>query len=237
MTRLSRRSLLAAPAIAFADTKPKLLLPSDQPDEHGFRLMWYNPVPPIDQAKWRLNIAGLVDRPRQITLAELRSLPQIEQNSRMKCVQCWSGRATWAGFRFASLLDLAKPQRKARAIRIDCADKWYEYMSLEEMASPRVLFALDLAGKPLPDEHGAPLRLIDPSKYGYKSAKLITSITFVEEGKGSMACDIGPYYSPTGEILAGYDTPLDLVPQAATHGWKLDPKARRKIKGGEITDY
>ena len=56
----------------------------------------------------------------------------------------------------------AKPQRKARAIRIDCADKWYEYMSLEEMASPRVLFALDLAGKPLPDKHGAPLRLIDP---------------------------------------------------------------------------
>ena len=39
-----------------------------------------------------------------------------------------------------------------------------------------------------------------------------------------MACDIGPYYSPSGEILAGYDTPLDLVPQAATPGWKLDRK-------------
>jgi hypothetical protein len=52
-----------------------------------------------------------------------------------------------------------------------------------------------------------------------------------------MACDIGPYYSPSGEILAGYDTPLDLVPQAATRGSKLDPKARRKIKGGEITEY
>jgi len=99
-------------------------------------------------------------------------------------------------------------------------------MSLEEMANPRVLFALDMAGKPLPDNHGAPLRLIDPSKYGYKSAKLITSLTFVEEGKGSMACDIGPYYSPTGEILAGYDTPLD-----------LGAKTKRKIKGGEITEY
>ncbi len=110
-------------------------------------------------------------------------------------------------------------------------------MSLDEMANPRVLFALDLAAKPLPDNHGAPLRLIDPSKYGYKSAKLITTLTFVEEGKGSMACDIGPYYSPSGDILAGYDTPLDLVPQAATRGWKLDPKSRRKIKGGEITEY
>ena len=60
-----------------------------------------------------------------------------------------------------------------------------------------------MAGKPLADKHGAPLRLIDPSRYGYKSAKLITSIKFVEEGKGSMACDIGPYYSPQGRYLAG----------------------------------
>jgi hypothetical protein len=67
--------------------------------------------------------------------------------------------------------------------------------------------------------------LIDPSRYGYKSAKLITSITFVGEAKGSMACDIGPYYSPKGEILPGYDTPLDLG------------GAKRKITGGEITGY
>lgn len=216
----------AAPLLAGADVKPKLLLPTDVPDAHGFRLMWYNPVPPIDQTSYRLAIKGLVERPRGFTVAELRALPQVKQNSRMKCVQCWSGRAEWGGFRFGDILDVVKPRKNARAIRIDCADKWYEYMSLAEMANPRVLMVLDLAGKPLPDNHGAPLRLIDPSKYGYKSAKLITAITFVEEGKGSMACDIGPYYSPTGDILAGYDTPLD-----------LGGKVRRKIKGGEITEY
>ena len=70
------------------------------------------------------------------------------------------------------------------------------------------------------------LKMIDPSRYGYKSAKLMTSIEFVSEGKGSMACDIGPYYSPGGEILPGYDTPLD-----------LGGKTKRKIKGGEITDF
>jgi DMSO/TMAO reductase YedYZ molybdopterin-dependent catalytic subunit len=78
----------------------------------------------------------------------------------------------------------------------------------------------------LADRHGTPLRLIDPARYGYKSAKLITSIEFTEEGKGSMACDIGPYYTPGGEIQSGYDTPLDLGGQT-----------KRKIKGGEITDY
>lgn len=111
-------------------------------------------------------------------------------------------------------------------MRIDCADKWYEYMLLDEMAEPGVMLCTEMAGKPLTDQHGAPLRLLAPSKYGYKSAKLITKITFVEEGGGSMACDIGPCYSPTGEILAAYDHPLD-----------LGPRERRKITGGEIVAY
>lgn len=231
---MKRREWLAASAataVAVASaaetTKPKLLLPSDQPDEFGFRLMWYNPVPPIDQAKYRLRIGGLIEKPLALTVGDLRKYPQESQSARMKCVQCWSGRATWGGFRFGNLLDSAKPLKKAKAVRIDCADKWYEYFTLSELASPRLMMVLDLAGAPLPDRHGAPLRLLDPSKYGYKSAKLITAITFVEEGKGSMACDIGPYYSPTGEILAGYDTPLDLG----------GGKTKRKINGGEITAY
>lgn len=223
-----RRFLLAAGAatggVRAAETR--VLLPSDQADEHGFRLMWFNPVPPIDQKTWRLKIGGLVERPLEFSVSELRRFPRDMQDSRMKCVQCWSARTTWGGFRFHELLELAKPKSSAKAVRIDCADKWYEYFSMQDLLSPRVLLALDMAGKPLPDKHGAPLRLIDPSRYGYKSAKLITAIHFLSEGKGSMACDIGPYYSPGGEIQAGYDHPLD-----------LGGNARRKIKGGEITEY
>jgi DMSO/TMAO reductase YedYZ molybdopterin-dependent catalytic subunit len=159
-------------------------------------------------------------------LEQLRRFPQETQLSRLKCVQCWSSRATWGGFRFGHLMEVAKPRKVANAVRIDCADGWYEYMSIDELLSPRVLLTLDMEGKPLASRHGAPLRLIDPSKYGYKSAKLITSIEFVDEGKGSMACDLGPYYSPSGEILPGYDHPLD-----------LGGKVRKKIKGGEITEY
>lgn len=226
---LNRRTLLAlaaAQASAASPTKPKLLLPSDQPDEHFLKLMWFNPVPPINQTTWRLGVKGLVEKPLQLPLAQLRGLPQQTQSSRMKCVQCWSGRATWSGFRFQQLLDIAKPTRNAKAVRIDCADKWYEYFTIEDLLQKNVMLVLDLAGKPLPDKHGAPLRLLDPSRYGYKSAKLITAITFVTEGKGSMACDIGPYYSPDGRILPGYDTPLD-----------LGGKVKHKITGGEILDY
>jgi sulfoxide reductase catalytic subunit YedY len=228
---MNRRRFLASAAasaagLSAAPVKGKLLLPSDEPDELGFRLMWYNPVPAIDVSSYQLTIRGLAEKPQVLPLEQLRRFPQETQSSRLKCVQCWSARTNWSGFRFANIMELVKPLRTAKAVRIDCADKWYEYFSLEDLASTRVLLALDMAGQPLADRHGAPLRLIDPARYGYKSAKLITSIEFVAEGKGSMACDIGPYYSPGGEIKAGYDHPLD-----------LGPNVRRKIAGGEITEY
>ncbi len=226
-----RRKFLAALSAAGGASQLRadesdVLLPTDDPDRYGFRIMWYNPPVPIDKENYRLEIGGLVEKPQRISLERLNSYAQVEQNSRMKCVQCWSGRATWGGFRFGELLEDVKPSLKAKAVRFDCHDKWYEYMSLEEMANPRVLLALRMAGETLTDQHGAPLRLIDPSKYGYKSCKLITKITFVEKGEGSMACDIGPYYSPDGRILPGYDHPLD-----------LGNNVRKKIEGGEITAY
>ena len=225
---MNRRAFVASAMtlkLRAAENKSNLLLPSDTPDEHHLRIMWYNPVPPIDQTSYRLSIKGYVEKPGAWSLASLRKFPHETQSSRLKCVQCWSSRISWGGFRFGHLIEAVKPTKAAKAVRIDCADKWYEYFSLQDLLSNRVLMALDMAGKPLPNKHGAPLRLIDPARYGYKSAKLITSITFVGEAKGSMACDIGPYYSPTGDILAGYDTPLDLG------------GAKRKISGGEITGY
>lgn len=225
---MNRRTFVAS-AVALrvhgAETKPKLLLPSDTPDEYHFRTMWHNPVPPIDSETYKLQIGGLIEKPGAFTLEVLRKLPQERQSSRLKCVQCWSSRVEWSGFRFGHLVEMAKPTKTAKAVRIDCADKWYEHFTVEELLSPRVLLVLDMAGKPLSGGHGAPLRLIDPSRYGYKSAKVITAITFVPEVKGSMACDIGPYYTPGGDILAGYDTPLDLG------------RTKRKIPGGEITEY
>ena len=229
---MKRRAFIGALAASAAGRKGvfgqqrKLLLPSDQPDEFGLRIMWSNPIPPIDQKAWVLKISGLVEKPQSLSLEALRKLPHIEQSARMKCVQCWSARAMWGGFRFADLVETVKPLATAKVVRIDCADKWFEYMSIPDMLSPRVLMVLDLGGKPLPDQHGAPLRLLDPTRYGYMSAKLITSITFLAEGKGSMACDNGAYYSVEGKIVAGYDHPLD-----------LGPDVRKKIVGGEITEY
>ena len=203
---MNRRAFVASAMtlkLRAAENKSNLLLPSDTPDEHHLRIMWYNPVSPIDQTSYRLSIKGYVEKPGAWSLASLRKFPHETQSSRLKCVQCWSSRINWGGFRFGHLIEAVKPTKAAKAVRVDCADKWYEYFSLQDLLSNRVLMALDMAGKPLPNKHGAPLRLIDPARYGYKSAKLISSITFVGEAKGSMACDIGPYYSPSGRDSGG----------------------------------
>ena len=189
---LNRRNLLAfAPASA-----------SGQPGEFHLPLMWRSPVAPFTAETWRLQLKGLVEKPRQIPLTQLRALLQQTQTSRRKRAPPGPARASRYGFRFHQLLDIGKPPKKATAVRIDCADKWYEYFNLEDLRQPNVIFVPDLAGQPLPD----------PSRYDYKSARLIMAITFAEMGKGGMVCDIGPCYSPGG-------------------------KTKRKITGGEITEY
>src|SRR4051794_23977324 len=103
---MNRRLFVAsAAAAALRGAETKLLLPSDKPDEFNFRLMWYSPVPPIDQSKYQLRVAGLVDKPSSFVITDLRRFPQESQNTRMKCVQCWSARADWGGFRFGHLLE------------------------------------------------------------------------------------------------------------------------------------
>ena len=222
---MRRRRFLAAAAGATARAAERgaVLLPTDTPDEFGFRIMWCNRVPPIEKSAYRLEVGSMVEKPLNLSFNDLNAYPSFERSTRLKCVQCRWARTTWSGFRFEELVEDVKPLAKATSVRIDCADK---YMSLDEMVEPGVMLCLDVAGRPLTDQLGAPLCLVSPSKYGYKSAKLITRITFVEEGKGSMACDIGPYYSPTGEVLPGYD-----------HSRDLGPGARKKIPEGEILAY
>ena len=146
----------AAAASLRADTR--LLLPSDKPDEFNFRLMWYNPVPPSIRIHIVFKSRDSSISPASFSVADLRRLPHESQNTRMKCVQCWSARAEWGGFRFGHLLEAVKPRKNAKAVRLDCADKWYEYFTIEDLLSPRVLFAMDMQGQPLAERHGAPLR-------------------------------------------------------------------------------
>jgi len=201
------------------------IIPTNKPDRFGLKVMAFNPIPVPDPAKWELAIGGLTHEPLQLKAGDLNRLPRIAQSSRLKCVQCWSGRVNWEGFRSDELVKLARPKPEATWVRVDCADKYYDFVKLDDLVNPRTLFALGMNGEALTPEHGAPLRLVMPFKYGYKSSKLITKLTFIEQGGRGLVADGWPYYSETGDILPGVDHPFEF------------PDEARKISGGEIVEY
>jgi sulfoxide reductase catalytic subunit YedY len=195
-------------------------------DRQGFYIRYYKPFPAVDKASWRLEVAGLVETPRSFTLDELLALPRTRLNARMKCVECWSARALWEGFRYEELARLVGPQPAAQYLHITCADDYWEVISIEEMRHPRALFVTHMNGSLLPDEYGAPLRVLLPWKYGYKSPKAITRIEFRQEGGRGYWPSVGPY-TAEGDIRQGMDRPLDIG----------DGREARPIAGGEITEY
>lgn len=209
-----------------ADTQGrKLIIPTDSPDRFKLKVMEFNPIAALDSAKWELEIGGLCAKPVKLKLADLKQFKAVKQSSRLKCVQCWSARIAWEGFRCGEIFRIADPKPSATHVRLDCADMYYDYVKLDELLHPRTLFALGMNGEPLTPEHGAPMRLVMPFKYGYKSSKLIAKITFVDHWGQGVVADTWPYYSQTGDIEPGYDHPFDF------------PGETRKIKGGEVTEY
>jgi DMSO/TMAO reductase YedYZ molybdopterin-dependent catalytic subunit len=187
--------------------------------------MAFNPIRVPDPALWELTVGGLAHEALTLKAADLERFTKVEQNSRLKCVQCWSGRVTWVGFRAQELIALAAPKKGADWVKVECADKYYDFVKIEDLRHPRTLFATAMNGEALTPEHGAPLRLVMPQKYGYKSSKLITSLTFVADGGRGLVADGWPYYSETGDILPGVDHPFEF------------PDEARKIPGGEIVEY
>jgi DMSO/TMAO reductase YedYZ molybdopterin-dependent catalytic subunit len=140
------------------------------------------PYPRFDPATWRLRIDGLVERPVELTYAQLRGLPRAEQVSDFHCVTGWSvDGVRWRGVRFAALLDLARPRPAARALTFASAeDPYVDSLTLEQLRAPDAMLAYDMDGAPLTREHGAPARVVMPRMYGYKGVKWLRRITVTD---------------------------------------------------------
>jgi len=177
-------------------------------DREGFYIRFYKPFKSVDPSKWMLKVGGLCENPKSFNLPGIQQLQKVTQTSRMKCVECWSGKAKWGGFRPQTLFDIVKPKKQAKFIYFYSADDYYEFISMEDLLKPRVLFVYEMNNAPLPDIHGGPLRLIIPFKYGYKNVKTIARLDFVEkEGIGYWS-KFG--YSKDGTVQPGTDYALDL---------------------------
>ncbi|MGH2971155.1 MAG: molybdopterin-dependent oxidoreductase [Gaiellaceae bacterium] len=138
-------------------------------------------MPTFDPATWQLRVDGFVERPMTISYAQLRALPRVEQISTFHCVTGWTvPNVHWAGVRITDVFDLVKPLPQAAAVKfISAEDPYVDYLSMQQVHLKDVMLAYEMDGKPLPREHGAPLRLIIPEMYGYKNVKWLAGINLV----------------------------------------------------------
>jgi sulfoxide reductase catalytic subunit YedY len=146
---------------------------------------------------WTVSVGGMVEKPFEIGFDDLvRKLPLEERLYRFRCVEAWSMAVPWTGIPLKAFVELAKPLSDAKYIRFETfmnprmapgqLQRWYpwpytEGLTIAEATNELPLLVTGIYGKPIPTQHGAPLRLIVPWKYGFKSVKSITKISFVAE--------------------------------------------------------
>ncbi|OXE37353.1 MAG: molybdopterin-binding protein [Phenylobacterium zucineum] len=164
-------------------------------------------------ANYKLRIDGLVDRPKALTLSEIRALPSRTQITRHDCVEGWSSIGKWHGARLGPLLDLVGLKREARYLVFHCFDsleetqngsgRYYESIDLIDGYHPQTILAYQMNDATLPVAHGAPLRLRVERQLGYKQAKYISRIEAVSDFK-DLGLGKGGYWEDRGyEWYAG----------------------------------
>ena len=132
--------------------------------------------PEVDLDAWRLSVSGLVARAGDYTLDQLKTLPRVTQNTRHVCVEGWDVVGNFGGVRVADFLAHVGADARATCIEVECADDYYESIDIESARHPQSLLCDEMYGMPLERGHGAPLRLVMPTKLGYKQAKYIVAL-------------------------------------------------------------
>jgi DMSO/TMAO reductase YedYZ molybdopterin-dependent catalytic subunit len=139
--------------------------------------------PPLtDSEGWTLAIQGELERPVVLTLAHLRQLSTVEIEADFHAADGWSVRGLqWRGVRLADVLGPAKPLASAKFLRAFDGQKYDASLAFDDALEPDVLLATGLGGAVLPIEHGGPLRLVVPARYGWKSVKWLRGIEITAE--------------------------------------------------------
>ena len=146
-----------------------------------FPVLTYGDTPEIDLATWRIRVWGLVGKEIDLGWAQFCALPWVEVNADFHCVTQWSSLdQTWEGVWVADLLDLAGIGAEARHIMAHCFGDYTTNLPLE-LALSEGLLAHRQNGGEIGKDHGWPLRLIVPSRYGWKSAKWVNGIELMAE--------------------------------------------------------
>lgn len=145
---------------------------------------------------WSVTVGGEAAKPRSFSIEELLKFPQEERIYRLRCVEGWSMVIPWVGFPLASLLKQVDPTSRAKYVAFETALRpgempgvarrvldwpYREGLRIDEAMHPLTILAVGLYGELLPGQNGAPVRLVVPWKYGFKSIKSISRITLLEK--------------------------------------------------------
>ena len=193
----------ARSAVAGAVTMEKL---TDYGDVTGYNNFYEFGTDKADPARhahalqtspWSVEIEGLVNKPGRYALEDLLKLsPMEERIYRLRCVEGWSMVIPWVGYSLSALIKRVEPQGSARYVEfVTLADPkqmpglrsrvldwpYTEALRLDEALHPLTLLTFGMYGEVLPKQNGAPVRLVVPWKYGFKSAKSIVKIRFIEQ--------------------------------------------------------
>lgn len=182
--RLPRSTHSAAPVPDGADLNVPGLSSYVTPNDSFYRIDTALQVPSIDSRNWKLSVTGAVDNPFEITFAELLALPLTEHMVTLACVSNevggdLIGNATWLGYPLRDLLQRARPKPGNDMVLSTSQDGWSAGTPLEVLLdeNTEALLAVGMNGKPLPLEHGFPVRMVVPGLYGYVSAtKWVTEL-------------------------------------------------------------
>ena len=192
-----------APEFTEADLSP-IFKPNGtfDPEDEDYRALAAK-----DFAEFKLAVDGLVERPAELTLQELRAMPSRTQITRHDCVEGWSAIGKWKGVPLAAILDRVGVKPQARFVVFFCFDtmeegakdpvRYYESIDLIDARHPQTILAYEMNGGTLPIANGAPLRVRVERQLGYKMAKYIRRIELVEDF-GRIAGGKGGYWPDRG---------------------------------------
>ena len=142
----------------------------------------------VDVAAWRLRVGGLAGMSQDLvlTLDDLKKLPRTEMITEFKCIEGWSTIVHWAGVRFSDFAmhysGKVRPEDLPPFVSLTTPDeKYFVGWDIQSILHPQTLLAYEMNGAPLTNEHGAPLRIASPTKYGIKQIKRIGRIEFTNE--------------------------------------------------------
>ncbi len=141
---------------------------------------------------WTLELAGLVNRPMKLTLAQLQTLPRVTERVNHYCVEGWTALEQWTGVRVSELARLAGVRKDAKFVDFESFDNgFHESWDMSTAMHRQSVVAYGLDGHMLGPAHGAPARVYSPAKLGYKNTKYLTRIVFLPNNTGGYWSDMG----------------------------------------------